>query len=1140
MTPHATRAEFHSWLEQEGLAHVARFNLEVVAPYVDAALWPQLRNVGARRRLSDLASKEGVAASLDWLKPSRLREVLPDAVWAFVEAENSAAMKARAQAATRFPKPGDARALTLHTRLLQLRSRQGPSIAPRELLDVDALEFDDALPGFTWRDVLPTELPLRHGGGFGRAQVKLSLREGALAASCNCGANACVHQLAAIDAALCALDTLDDATLNELSRPAWQRTLEALQAAVSSTAFKTPNAITFRIAVHGDEGVEVTAALNGEVARPEALLVRAGADAPLISLIPERGEYAPRALLEGLVDSSRVFLARDPSLSVRLERVPVGLVAEERGGSVSLGAGIEGAAFPPFLQERVRAARADEGLYLWDEGSRRFTLLDVQPEVRAALQVLAKAPGHFPPEAHAALLESLSKMAQQVPVAMPRSVMGESVPVQCLPVLRLEARARGAVELELRVKPLPDAPAQRPGEGPRDVHLRRGAKAVHAVRDLGAELDVMNALLRELPLERAEPNKHRPFLYDFERADEVFELLDIAARRAEPPQLEWVGKPLRNLGPTGPRALRVEVSHGLDWFGALGELSVFGERVELGRLMEAARREASYVEVAPQTYIELGESLRTHLKRMAAHSTRTKEGVLLRPSAIDALRELRSAGASIEGDGKWKKLLANVEAARALTPSQPAGLKAKLRAYQLEGFSWLTRLAAWGAGGVLADDMGLGKTVQALALLVDRASKGPALVVAPTSVAFNWRDEAARFAPKLRVHLYSEHRALEQLKAGDVVVVSYGLLVRDAKRLAAQPFATVVFDEAQQLKNPGTQRYQAAKHLDAAFRVALSGTPIENHLGELWSLFSLVFPPLLGTWDSFRERFASPIEKRIDPAAAPELAQVLQPFLLRRTKSEVAAELPSRTDVRVPVVLSAPEWDLYEDTRLAAISDLESPGHVLREQERRVQVLAMLTRMRLAASHPRLLDATSTVESSKLARLLELVDELRAEGQRMLIFSQFTSHLALVKAALDAKGVTSLELDGSTPAADRKKRVRAFQEGRDPVFLISLKAGGTGLNLTAATNVILLDPWWNPAVEDQASDRAHRIGQLQPVTVYRLVAMNTVEEMMLSLHSRKRALIAEVLEGKNVAGKLSTDALLSLLAVREAPDARRT
>ena len=349
-------------------------------------------------------------------------------------------------------------------------------------------------------------------------------------------------------------------------------------------------------------------------------------------------------------------------------------------------------------------------------------------------------------------------------------------------------------------------------------------------------------------------------------------------------------------------------------------------------------------------------------------------------------------------------------------------------------------------------------------------------------------------------------------------------------RLASKRFATLVFDEAQSLKNATTQRVAAARALQADFKVALSGTPIENHTGEIWSLFESVFPALLGGWPSFRDRYATPIEKEIDPAAAPALSRVLAPFLLRRTKAEVETELPEKTEVRVSVVLSGEEWQLYEDARLAALSDLETPRAKLEAQQRRVQVLAALTRLRLLASHPRLYDPRSQLASSKLTRLLELVDELRAEGQRALVFSQFTSHLALVREALDARAVEYVYLDGQTPQGARRERVSAFQEGAAPLFLISLKAGGVGLNLTAATNVIHLDPWWNPAVEDQASDRAHRPGQTRSVTIYRLVALGTIEEKMLALHAQKRALVARLLEGKGEAATLSTEDLLSLLS----------
>jgi SNF2 family DNA or RNA helicase len=421
--------------------------------------------------------------------------------------------------------------------------------------------------------------------------------------------------------------------------------------------------------------------------------------------------------------------------------------------------------------------------------------------------------------------------------------------------------------------------------------------------------------------------------------------------------------------------------------------------------------------------------------------------------------------------------------------------------------------------------------MQAIALLLDRAKLGPALVLAPTSVSFNWVEELKRFAPSLNPVLYTEQTeraaSLRTLKKKDVVIVSYGLLVRDAAELAATPFATLVLDEAQALKNPTTRRAKAARNLDAGFRIALSGTPFENHLGELWSLFAIVFPGLLGSSEQFRERFALPIERTKDPEARAALSRVLRPFLLRRTKQEVARELPSRTEIQVPVALSEDERALYEDARLAAVAELGRKG--VKDEQRRFQVLAALTRLRLLASHPKLYDATSTVPSSKLARVLELLEELRSEGHRALVFSQFTSHLALVRAALDQAGFASLYLDGSTPAAARQTLIQRFQAGEGDVFLISLKAGGTGINLTAADYVIHLDPWWNPAVEDQATDRAHRIGQTKPVTVYRLIARGTIEEQIVAMHHDKRALVAGILEGSDVAARMTTRDLLALL-----------
>ncbi|MBL8916443.1 MAG: DEAD/DEAH box helicase [Archangium sp.] len=1145
-----TRAEFHAWLEAQGLAHVARLNLEAAAPFVDRSLWPRLRAVGAKRRLSDLASVEGIARA-DWLGDD-LRTALPNAVQETIELEVQNAAKAREQVGERLAVPSDARLRAVHARLLALRERQGTKIAPRldSLLTQDTLEFDAALPGFRFHDVLPSENPLRNGGGFARAKVRLLLSDLRQEVTCTCGATECVHALAAIDTAILRLGLLEDRQLAALNKPAWERTLEALQKAYAAKRAEAPTIeapreeLEVRLSFEREE-IFATAWLGDAPCSAGELVQRA--DSALIELLPPRGEPATRALLERLMTFPRVVLDDAPERVVKIETAQVGIAAEDRGESVLLGPAVDGAPMPPPLAERVRRAKPGELLFLWDTGPCLLTLLDVSSDVRDMLEVLHREGASFPPESHAALLESLSSWSERMPVAMPRSVMGQAVPSQRVMVLRLEAqRTGGIVEVELRVRALPDAPAMWPGIGKRDVYLRRGTDAFHAVRDLHAEDEEARGFARELGL--TEPLPRSEWAFSLETADHVFALLEKCAHSPRAPQLEWVGVPLRSLGTVGPRALRVVLDEKMEWFGALGELSVFGERVELARLVDAVRRDSKFVRVTSSDYVELTEALKAHLEALAAHAVEPKppgatalggetaRSLHFGAAVVESLRNLERAGATVEGDAAWLQLVKRAEAARELDPKLPKGFKAALRPYQLDAFRWLTRLAAWGAGGVLADEMGLGKTVQALAVLLDRARKGPALVVAPTSVALNWKDEAARFAPGLRVHMYGDatdrEALLASLKPKDVLVISYGLLVRDAAELSKKRFATAVFDEAQQLKNASTQRFHAAKTIKAEFRFALSGTPLENHLGELWAIYALIFPALLGPWESFRGRHAVEIEKQIDPRAPAELARVLTPFLLRRTKAEVESELPPRTEIKVAVTLSADEWQLYEDTRLAALSDLETPKKQLREEQRRVQVLALITRLRLAAAHPRLLDQYSKVPSSKLERLFELIEELRASGQRMLIFSQFTSLLGLVEEELKKRGIAYLSLDGSTPVAQRRERTLAFQAGNTSVFLISVKAGGFGLNLTAATNVIHLDPWWNPAVEDQASDRAHRIGQQRPVTIYRLISKATVEEKMLVFHEKKRALISKVLEGHATAAKLSSDELISLIGSR--------
>jgi superfamily II DNA or RNA helicase len=449
----------------------------------------------------------------------------------------------------------------------------------------------------------------------------------------------------------------------------------------------------------------------------------------------------------------------------------------------------------------------------------------------------------------------------------------------------------------------------------------------------------------------------------------------------------------------------------------------------------------------------------------------------------------------------------------------PADLAATLRPYQRQGVSWLAFLRSVGLGGLLADDMGLGKTVQALC-----AVRGPTLVVCPTSVLPGWEEQARRFRPALRVALYhGPGRRLDE--AADITLTSYALLRLDAQALAARSWDMVVLDEAQAIKNPDSQVARAAFALRAGLRLALTGTPVENRLDELWSLMHFTNPGLLGGRREFDDRFARPIADGV-AGASERLRQRTRPFVLRRLKREVAPELPPRSEAVLPVALDERERAVYDTVRAATRAEmvalLEGEGGGI------MKALEALLRLRQAACHPALVPGQQAHSSSKVQRLVEALETAMGDGHRALVFSQWTSLLDLIEPHLREAGVSFVRLDGST--RDRGAVVERFQaEDGPPVMLVSLRAGGSGLNLTAADHVFLVDPWWNPAVEAQAADRAHRIGQERPVFIYRLVALGTVEERILALQDSKRALFEAALGDGGAAAGLTRGDLLALL-----------
>ena len=995
--------------------------------------------------------------------------------------------------------------------------------------------------------------------GIDGAQVTLAVEEEPLRATCDCmeGASGrCVHALAALDAAL---DLLRDPRGEAprlaaiLAIPVWQRFLRAFGEEIAlreGPAAPDDARLAWRV-TGGGAAVAVEPILQkrlksgawsaGGRVRIDELRKRrelfAGAqDARAFDAytagIDEMGVLGQGSLtrsrtartLEALVGHGRVYLDSKPARVVR-ERLRVALESADDGVAVSF-----------FLGARRHDARA---LLAMAEGEAQVIGLDPDagtvalcPLDERALALLAafeKHPARFPPESHDDLVRGLTPLQESVELILPEALAGEPVEGDPRPVLRLSPHESGEVEIEVLVRPVEGGPVFRPGEGPDAVLHARDGRRVTARRELTREASAAAAVVALLPpghqVEGVDASAWT-FLLDEEAA---LDLLAALRELGETVVVEWPepGKRLTLTAMVSRKELRIRVIDRRDWFGVEGEVEVDGGSIPLAALLDAVRRGRRYVRVGPGRFAEIEVDLR---KRAAAaddvlHAGR--KGLEVALPGVAMLEGLVEDAGHLEAALRWRELVSRLDAARALEPVLPDGLTATLRPYQVEGFRWMMRLAAWGAGACLADDMGLGKTVQALALLLSRAERGPTLVIAPTSVGPNWIREAERFAPSLRPKLYrglGRAALLAEAGPGDLLVTSYALAVRDAEALGKVRFGTLVLDEAQAIKNALTRRARAIGELDAELRVALTGTPVENHLGELWSLMRVLTPGLLGSWDHFRDRFAGPIERDHDAGRSAALSRLVRPFLLRRTKAEVAPELPPRTEIERFVDLSAAERRLYDDARRAALETL-----ALGAGDARFAIFAALTRLRRLACHPRLHDPGSPVPSSKLAALLETVRELREEGHRALVFSQFTSHLALVREALDREGITYAYLDGSTPSEERTRRIDAFQDGHADLFLISLKAGGTGLNLTAADYVIHLDPWWNPAVEDQATDRAHRIGQTKAVTVIRLVARGTIEEAVLALHKDKRALAASVFDEEGSPARLSAEELAGLI-----------
>ncbi len=807
-------------------------------------------------------------------------------------------------------------------------------------------------------------------------------------------------------------------------------------------------------------------------------------------------------------------------LMLRLRQVPAAI--PESAGGLSLEITLGGrplASFAPdelWEDERTLAGFVD--------GDARILVAVVEPQV---LDLVSRF-GRHGRQVGAAEREDVLARLPRLAVVVPVELAAEDAP----PPLRAEVKPRlflipeyYGLTARIRVRPAPGIVPFRPGQGPERLTALDDGRCRMVERQPEEEHRAAVDLARRLGLEVTEG-----WEWFFGSNDAGLDLVLAAQEEAAGGLVvEWPEGQERKV--VSPSPLKVQIAGRRNYFAARGGVEIGDRELSLAELLEALRTGDRYLPLGNGDWLEMTAELRARLEALG-DVVRPRRGVLeVDLTAAHLVRELLAADDVLcEVSARFRETLDRLEAAEGLDPVPPAELTAELRPYQVDGYRWLRRLAAWGMGGCLADDMGLGKTVQSLALLLDRRPSGPALVIAPLSVCYNWLREARRFAPALDGVLYhgpSRAQLLAGLGAGDLVVTSYGLLRRDGEDLAEIAWGTLILDEAQAIKNSRTKTARAALRIPARWRLALTGTPIENHLGELWSLFRVISPGVFGSWQAFRHRFAEPIEKHGDEERRRALSRRLQPFVLRRTKSEVLSELPPRTEIDLAAELSSDERRLYEAARLAALAQLSA--RATNRRRRSAELLAALTRLRQLACHPALVEPSWTRSSAKLDLAVELLIELVDGGHRALVFSQFTRLLGRLRKALEPHRVRHLYLDGRTPPGERQRRVDAFQAGAGGAFLISLKAGGTGLNLTAADYVILLDPWWNPAVENQASDRAHRIGQARPVVVYRLIARGTIEEEVLKLQEEKRHLVADVLAGTGAAGRLSADELLGLI-----------
>jgi SNF2 family DNA or RNA helicase len=827
-----------------------------------------------------------------------------------------------------------------------------------------------------------------------------------------------------------------------------------------------------------------------------------------------------------LIGHPLVFLENSPSIPVELVAGEPELMVEKQGDHL----------FIHFTQDIGEGKVA-----VWQETPTRFRIIQIEEDHLRVAGITGRKGIRIPMAASRQVLDAIGNIASFMTVHSAIDVQlqnQETTIVDADPTIHIHMIPYGSgFRLEMFVQPFSRrGPYLKPGVGVANLMAEVDGHRLQTKRDLHLEEQRAreteeNCPILDLAIDMEQENDREWHLLDPEECLQA--LLELEEIR-DSVILEWPeGEKIAVRRKAGVNQLNLNIrTSQQDWFGLSGNIKIDEDEViDLKVLLEKLKKSRSrFIPMGDGQFLALTQEFRNRLEELITYgnTATANDEILVHPLAAIALEDLTQHAKTTADDG-WQQQLKSIQFAQDMVPEVPSTLQAELRDYQAEGFIWMCRLAHLGIGGCLADDMGLGKTLQAIAVILYLCKDKPSLVIAPTSVCMNWEMEIAKFAPTLTVRSLNEpdrDKTIRNLGKFDLLITSYTLLQQEIDLLSEVKWQTIVLDEAQAIKNAATKRSRAAMKLNSGFRLITTGTPIENHLGELWNLFRFINPGLLGSFKQFNTSYGIPIEKHHDRPARLKLKKLIRPFMLRRIKSQVLDELPPRTEITLRVEMEPSEMEFYEAIRQQAIENIEGnsgkSGHHL-------QILAEIMKLRRACCNPKLIVEDTDIPSTKLKVFAEVVDELLANRHKALVFSQFTAHLALIREFLDKKKINYKYLDGTTPAKERQRQVEAFQAGDGDLFLISLKAGGLGLNLTAADYVLHMDPWWNPAVEDQAADRAHRIGQKRPVTVYRLVAVNTIEEKIVRLHQEKRDLANSLLEGSDVSARISADELLQLI-----------